>query len=221
MARDSRTHVASVPRLVEQVLDEASLTIGAVEAIAVSIGPGSFTGLRIGLAFAQGLAYAGGLPVVGVSTLEALAAVAPAEPGELVWAALDARRHECWAACFRRTGAGLERLAPDAAMSAAALAERLGPETIVIGDAVERYGALLAGRGRALPFETFHPQGDVVARLGWERLARGERDELGRLEPVYLRPPDATVGRANPLPASIGTDVARDHGVRLRSGERE
>ena len=77
--RESRSHTASLPLLVERVLRDAGLALEDVEGIAVSIGPGSFTGLRIGLALAKGLAFAGGLPLVGVPTLEALAWVVDAE----------------------------------------------------------------------------------------------------------------------------------------------
>ena len=194
--RDSRTHVASLPRLVQRVLDDAGLDVAAIEAVAVSIGPGSFTGLRIGLSFAKGMAYAGAIPLVGVPTLEALAAVAPAAPGETICAALDARKQECWAAVFRRTPAGLERLGPDAAIAPEVLAARLAPGTLVIGDAAETYAALFAERGRVLPFVQHHPRGEVVARLGAERLARGERDDVGTLEPVYVRPPEAQLAKA-------------------------
>jgi len=79
---EARSHTASLPALVDRVLADAGVTIGDVEGLAVSIGPGSFTGLRIGLALAKGIAFAGGLPLVGVPTLEALAHVADAAPGE-------------------------------------------------------------------------------------------------------------------------------------------
>src|SRR5207245_2133470 len=78
--RESRSHTASLPLLVERVLRDAGLALEDVEGIAVSIGPGSFTGLRIGLALAKGLAVAGGLPQVGVPPLEALDRLAEAAP---------------------------------------------------------------------------------------------------------------------------------------------
>src|SRR4029450_12398160 len=76
--RASRAHIASLPHLVERVLARAGLGIRDVEALAVSIGPGSFTGLRIGLGLAKGLAFAGGLPLAAVPTLDALAHAAEA-----------------------------------------------------------------------------------------------------------------------------------------------
>ena len=151
--RESRSHTASLPLLVERVLGDAGLALEDVEGIAVSIGPGSFTGLRIGLALAKGLAFAGGLPLVGVPTLEALAWVVDAAPGTSVCAALDARKREV-------------------------------------------YGAVLGAHARLLPFATHHPRGGVIARLGAARLAAGEAANVGTLEPVYVRPPDAALPRS-------------------------
>lgn len=202
--RNGATHAASLPRLVRAALSAAGAGIEAVDGVAVSIGPGSFTGLRIGLAFAKGLALAGGIPLVGVSTLEALATVAPAPAGGRICAALDARRGECWAAFFRRAATGLERLGPDAAVPAEALAGQLDPGTVVVGDAPEAYRGLFDGRAEVLPFDRFHPQGDAVARLGWQRLARGEQDDVGRLEPVYVRPPDAQPSATAPRSGDRG-----------------
>src|SRR5262249_61451594 len=82
------------------------VAIDELEAVAVSIGPGSFTGLRIGLALAQGLAFAGGIGCVGVPTLEALAWSAEAAPGTSICAAIDARKQEVYAALFTATAAG-------------------------------------------------------------------------------------------------------------------
>jgi tRNA threonylcarbamoyladenosine biosynthesis protein TsaB len=191
--RESRSHAASLPALVDEVLGRANVAIAALDGIAVSIGPGSFTGLRVGCALAKGIAYAGALPLVGVPTLEALACVADAPPGRTVCVALDARKHEVYAAFFR-AGEPPERLTPDAAWTPGVLAARLAPDHVVVGDATDVYPELAAGEVR--PFATHHPRGGVVARLGLARLRRGEATPLGSLEPVYVRPPDAELPRA-------------------------
>jgi len=188
---ESRSHTASLPSLVERVLGEAGLALEDVEGLAVSIGPGSFTGLRIGLALAKGIAFAGGLPLVGVPTLEALAWVADAEPGTTICAALDARKREVYAALFAADASGPRRLTPDLALAPAALAARLPRPCTLVGDAGEVYGEVLGAHARLLPFATHHPRGGVIARLGGARLAAGETANLGTLEPVYVRPPDA------------------------------
>jgi tRNA threonylcarbamoyladenosine biosynthesis protein TsaB len=189
--RESHSHTASLPGLVERVLADAGLGIEDLEAVAVSIGPGSFTGLRIGLALAKGLAFAGGLRLVGVPTLEALATVADPAPGETVCAALDARKHEVYAALFAQDPSGPRRLTPDLALAPEALAARVMPPCVLVGDAGEVYGDVLGACATLRPFATHHPRGGVIARLGGARLAAGEGTNPGTLEPVYVRPPDA------------------------------
>lgn len=189
--RESRSHVHSLPGLVERVVGEAGVTLAAVDVIAVSIGPGSFTGLRVGLALAQGIAFAGGVRLVGVPTLEALAWVAEAAAGETICAALDARKREVYAASFAATEEGPRRLTPDAALAPAALAARLTPPCVLVGDAAEVYPDHFHGRATVRPFATHHPRGGIVARLGWTRAVAGEAVHPGALEPLYVRLPDA------------------------------
>jgi tRNA threonylcarbamoyladenosine biosynthesis protein TsaB len=201
--REVRSHADTLPTLVERVLTEAGCAIEDLDALAVSIGPGSFTGLRVGLALAKGIAFAGDLPLAPVPTLEALAWVAGATSGETVCAALDARKREVYAAFFRIDAGGRPcRLTPDAALPPAVLAARLDRGTILVGDAAQVYADVLGPRVTLRPFESHHPRGGVVARLGTERLLAGEAIRpaagLGALEPVYVRPPDAEL----PHPAS-------------------
>ena len=195
MRVEARSHTASLPALVDRVLADAGVTIGDVEGLAVSIGPGSFTGLRIGLALAKGIAFAGGLPLVGVPTLEALAHVADAAPGETICAALDARKREVYAALFVATEAAPRRVSTDVALAPEALAARLTPPCVLVGDAGEVYGEVLGARATLRPFATHHPRGGVIARLGAERIAAGEGANPGPLEPTYVRAPDAELPR--------------------------
>ena len=196
--RESRSYTVSLPRLVKTTLADARLRIGDVDALAVSIGPGSFTGLRIGLAFAKGLAYAGRLPLAAVSTLEALAWVADAGPDDRICAALDARKQEVYAAFFTATPDGPRRVTQDTALRPDELAARLDPRCILVGDAADAYGDVLGGRAMIRPFVTHHPRGGIVARLGAARLARGEAADMGALEPTYVRAPEAVLAAARP-----------------------
>lgn len=189
--RAARSHIAELPRLVERALAAAAIGIADVEGLAISIGPGSFTGLRIGLGLAKGLAFAGGLPLAAVPTLEALAAVADAAPGATVCAALDARKREVYAACFRVAADGMpRRLGPDEALAPEVLAARLPAGTVLVGDAGDAYPDAF-GSVAIRPFTTHHPRGGIVARLGAARIATGDVPDLGTLEPCYVRPPQA------------------------------
>ena len=102
-------HVARLPEMTSAALERAGVGIDAVQAIAVSVGPGSFTGLRVGLAFAKGIAFSSGMRLVGVSTLEALAMAAPADLVDIA-TAIDARRGETYLAAIRRSTISLHAL---------------------------------------------------------------------------------------------------------------
>jgi tRNA threonylcarbamoyladenosine biosynthesis protein TsaB len=193
-------HAARLPALVARVLEQSTVTLQQVDAIVVSTGPGSFTGLRVGLGFAKGIAFAGGLRIAGVSTLEALATAAP--PGFATIAAVtDARRGETYVAIFRRSGRAAVRLCEDLALTPEAAAElvigavRSQGRVLVVGDAAGRYpevfGGLCSEGVEVASFDEIHPRGGVVALLGERRLARGEADRAEALVPVYVRAPTA------------------------------
>ena len=184
--------MSSLPQLVARALEAAGVGVGDLDAVAVSIGPGSFTGLRIGLAFAKGLAYAGRVAIAPVSTLLALAHVADAQAGETICAAIDARRGEIYAALFTcQAGGALTRESPDRAWTPSALAVALPEDAIVIGDVAEADWRALGPRIRVLGASTHPPHGGIVARLGGASIRAGGCWDVRGLEPVYVRPADA------------------------------
>jgi tRNA threonylcarbamoyladenosine biosynthesis protein TsaB len=181
-------HASRLLGLVERVLASAGVSWDDVDRLAVGVGPGGFTGLRIGIATARALAQARGLGVVGVGSLEALAA--GADSAQPVAAVIDARRGEVFAAVFGPDGAPL--VAP-AALAPAALAERLAalPEPVLaVGDGAVRFAEELASAGAAVP-----PAGAPVHRLNAVHICRlgagREPADRDALLPTYLREPDA------------------------------
>jgi tRNA threonylcarbamoyladenosine biosynthesis protein TsaB len=205
--RTSSNHAGTLPRLVAATLEAAGERLERDDALAVTIGPGSFTGLRIALAFAKGLAFAGGHRLVGVPTLDALALVAPPGPG-LLCAALDARKREVYAAVYERNGGRLVRLGPPHAATAERVAARIGGPCALIGDAVEAYGDVFArvlGPDAVvlLPSLAHPPSAAAVARLAAARLAAApDGDDVVSLEPAYLRPPEAELTQSTHSPSS-------------------
>ena len=180
---------ALVP-MVEAVLADAGLRFTDLDRIAVTVGPGAFTGVRLAVALAQGIALALDRPVLPVSTLAVLAAGAPAAAGDRIVAAIDARMGEVYLGAFDRGGGEPRALMPERVVGPvdAALPEGTGWWGVGTGfDAGEgalrtRMGAALAGADAAAL-----PRAGDVARLGALALGRGEGLAPERLEPAYLR----------------------------------
>ena len=136
LQRSGLTHSRTLLPMAQDVLKNLEMTIGDVDLIAVAHGPGSFTGVRIGISAALGLAWGADIPVVGVSTLEAMAYQAEAE-GVIICPALDARRGQIYNAKFAWRNGQLERLCPDRAISLEELAGEAAAEfapLFLIGD---------------------------------------------------------------------------------------
>ncbi|MGQ0570826.1 MAG: tRNA (adenosine(37)-N6)-threonylcarbamoyltransferase complex dimerization subunit type 1 TsaB [Armatimonadota bacterium] len=180
---------------IDQLLDAAGLRRDDIDGLAVSIGPGGFSGLRIGVATATAWAHSMDRPLVAVSTLEAIAAGVTGKG--LVLAAVDARRGEVAAALFRLDESA-ERRTPDLLVTPEALRDALGPiaEPVTLaGDALDLSAPVLldalAPWAAAAPPEQWWPRASAVGRLGRLRLLRGESDDPIGLVPVYIRRPDA------------------------------
>ena len=197
--RRPRAHAERLVPMVEEALRQGGLGVGDLEAVAVSMGPGSYTGLRIGVSTAKGLAAALDVPLLGVPSLGALAAqVAPwAEAGDRVCAAFKARREEVYAAAFRVMGGGaLEEAAPTSVLGfeevPAWLADVRGGRLWLVGEGAPDVAQAIkadvqAGTVKRLPSDVAAPSAAWVARLAWERLRRGEADDLAAFEPFYLK----------------------------------
>ncbi len=194
-----RTHSARLLPAIEKTLADCETGYAQLDGFAVTIGPGSFTGLRISLSVVKGLAYAAHKPLVSVSTLEALAHNLPFCRYQ-VCPLLDAKKKQVYWGLYRDSGEG---------MLAEVLGDRLtGPEelagliiepTVFIGEGVKAYGPLLREilKSDALfAPATFHPvRASNVGRLAYGRLRAGDVDDPAALVPRYLRRSDAEIAR--------------------------
>jgi len=187
-----RGHAERLMAMIDEALADAGLAYGDLERIAVTTGPGSFTGTRIGVAAARGLALALAIPAVGVSVLDALIEAAKDGGGGLVVAALNARRGEIYAKAVRDGGARdgetrLEAQVTTAAGLAGAVADLDSRPAVLTGSAAAEIARLLdqAGARPVIASQAACADIAIVARLG--ALA----DSGSPPAPLYLRPPDA------------------------------
>ncbi|MFH1092297.1 MAG: tRNA (adenosine(37)-N6)-threonylcarbamoyltransferase complex dimerization subunit type 1 TsaB [Pseudomonadota bacterium] len=192
--KPGETHSKTLLPEIKKMLDRAGLEVRDLEFIAVGLGPGSFTGLRIGLAAAKGLAWAAGIPLVGVPTLEAMVRALP--PRDITACPLlDARRNQVYFALYQTgPGGGWERESPYQARTPADLAVLIREKTWFIGEGAGTYGNILTEmlgsffvRG---PQELDYPQAVQVAWLAYELMAAGTETDPTRVVPIYVRPLD-------------------------------
>jgi tRNA threonylcarbamoyladenosine biosynthesis protein TsaB len=189
---NSESHAERILPAAAWLLATLGLSAGELAAIAVSRGPGSFTGLRAGVATAKGLAFSLGVPLFGISTLDALAAGAAPGAGT-VCAVFGARRGEVFSALFHAGSRGPDRLGPDRLQPYRAFADELPPDCLVVGELPPALAALLpvGGTVRFAPTHLAHPRAAVIAALGGVARAASRPSELESLLPHYLRPCDA------------------------------
>lgn len=189
LAMGQRSAQALAPAI-HEALKSAGLSPRDVEAVAVTAGPGSFTGLRIGVTTAKTLAYALGAAIVGVNSLDVLAAAVPPTDGRL-WALLDAHRGELFAASYRRDAVGAwlrEDTTRECSLPTVdAWLAQLAPGDIVTGPVLAKLASRLPSGVVAAAEDVWTPQALYVAKLAARRLAAGERDEVWNLVPFYGR----------------------------------
>ena len=200
------THSQTLLVIAENLLAQCGKTVAEVTAVAVAAGPGSFTGVRIGVAAAKGFAWGRELPCYGVSTLEAMALSLGAWQG-YVCPCMDARRSQVYNALFSVNQGTLERLREDRAIALSELAEELnaldGP-IFLVGDGSTLAYRTLSGEIPNLvlpPEHRMHQRADGVALLAAQKIAAGEPGDANALTPNYLRLSQAERERMEKLKA--------------------
>jgi tRNA threonylcarbamoyladenosine biosynthesis protein TsaB len=188
----NRGHAEELMTVLERVLDKAGLAIADMTALAVTIGPGTFTGLRVGLAAARGIALARALPLVGITTLEAIAEPVAAEHDETIVSIFDARRGELYVQCFDATHLAVS--APMIVPLDDVEAHLPGSKFVAVGTGAGLLMERLDGSDLICRLSDATPQPDalIVARMAAARIQAHGPDHFRRApEPLYLRAPDA------------------------------
>jgi tRNA threonylcarbamoyladenosine biosynthesis protein TsaB len=214
LARSAASHGAALPAAVAEVLEQAGITLNDLRGIAVGIGPGSFTGLRVGIAYAKGLILALGCALIGIPTFDclALAAFEKASPPEdtLICPIFDARKGEVYANLYRVSTDRLDKISQPLVIRLQNLYPELSDGVILIGDSKAKEASLLLNergiRSTVLEEVEVNSRGRYVAALAVERISRGEIDTPATLEPLYVRSAEATFNRVAAPPVAAAKE---------------
>ena len=179
------SHAEKLHVYIEAVLKEANITSSQLEAIAVSKGPGSYTGLRIGVSAAKGLAYALNIPLISISTLEALAHQVNADSGCIV-PMLDARRLEVYSAIFDKDYNVVRAIEAQVLDESAFEKELVSGNVYFIGDGVEKTKTLL-NSPNAIFIENKLPSSNQMSALSFNKYKKSDIEDVAYFEPYYLK----------------------------------
>jgi tRNA threonylcarbamoyladenosine biosynthesis protein TsaB len=178
---------ATLAPAIDELLSAVGWKAVDIKLIAVAKGPGSFTGLRVGVTTAKLLAYAIGAEVIGVGTLDAIAWQAPAEVNKL-WTVLDAQRQQLFACQFQRDAANFwQAVGVPHIVDQARWLDELSIGSIVSGPGLAKMVDRLPVVVEPLDESVWRPRADTVGRLGWQRYQSGQRDTIWSLAPEYFR----------------------------------
>jgi len=189
-----QTHSRQLLNIIDSVLEQAGLKIAQLDGFAVSIGPGSFTGLRIGISSVKGLAFSLDKPVVGVSTLQTLAYQCKQNP-YLICPILDARKHEVYFCHYRFKEGYLEKESQERVASPTEAFREIREPCLFVGNGAKLYQEVIcSGLGGLAHFAAESQdtiQASAVAWLSLPRFKRQETDDVQLLVPQYIRKSDA------------------------------
>ena len=194
IVRTPTSHSVRILETVKNLLNATEIELKDLTAIAVASGPGSFTGVRVGISVAKSLAYASNLPLIGVSTLEALAHRYYRED-YLICPMIDARRSEVYAAGYEFKDDYAEEIIQPTVAPVEKILDQIQSKTIFLGDGSIKYQADIIARLGTLatfpPIDKILPTPSAIAFLGWRKYKSGESGNPIELKPLYLRDADA------------------------------
>ena len=188
------THSTHLMPMIETLLNQCRLSVHDLDAFAVTVGPGSFTGLRIGISTVKGLAYGASKPVTGVSALEALAYQFPFA-SSIICPMIDARKGEVYTAGYRFVDGALAEAWPPTACAPSEVLENIPDTCLFVGNGARLYKDLISDAAGSRAF--FAPLGQdyiravAVGLLGYQLINRRQETPLADLNPWYIRPSDA------------------------------
>lgn len=181
--------------LTNRCLSSLRLTLADIDYFAAGCGPGSFTGIRLGLSFLKGLHLALNKPLIGESTLDIMAMNCPLTDKKVI-PAIDAKRGLVYTSAYKYKNGKLSKIGPHLLISRKEFLRRIAPDSVVFGDALEICREDIIRKTCKVSFldrDSWYPKAHNIITLALERIARGKRWKYSRLDPVYLYPNDCQV----------------------------
>jgi tRNA threonylcarbamoyladenosine biosynthesis protein TsaB len=182
---------------IKKVLDAAGVDIKTIDYFACGLGPGSFTGMRVGLATVKGLSWSLKKPVVGISTLDILSRNANLADGQVI-VMLDARRGLVYSAIYRKKNNDFKKLTPDMLLTPAELFKKVKLSSVILGDAVGLYRDKVLSQLKntiIMDGDFWYPQPHNIVRLALEKIRSGRKQlsNAFNVEPIYLYPKECQI----------------------------
>lgn len=193
-----RRHSSLLVPKIEELLKKADLSIGAVDAFIVGLGPGSFTGLRIGVSAIKGFGIATNKPCVGVPSIDALALNADTDAAELIIPVIDAKRGQVYGAIYKKERGGIIKKAGYFLMTIDKLMKKVKIPAVFLGDALELYRQDIKNLNKKSVFleeKSWYPRAGNLIKLGIKNIKKSRKNGLSKIEPIYLYPRDCQVKR--------------------------
>lgn len=194
-----RRHSSLLVVIIKRTLAGLGLEIGDIGYFACGIGPGSFTGIRVGVAAMKGFSFALNKPIIGISTLDILAQGAEsASQGRVIVPVIDAKRSLIYCSAYKHKGIDLKRQSPYMLLTEGELFEKIPGESVILGDAVTLYGEKISRnvKGAAiLEKDYWFPQGRNIIALALKRIKEEQFDNPFDLKPIYLYPKECQIKR--------------------------
>jgi tRNA threonylcarbamoyladenosine biosynthesis protein TsaB len=195
-----KRHAENLTPAIAFICEQAQIELSEIGLVAVDIGPGLFTGLRVGVATAKAVAFALRVPMIGVSSLDLLAFPVRFTP-RLIVAAIDARRNELYYALYRQVPGGVQRISEPTVGSADDLASELlalSEEVLLVGDGAHRYREAFDGLAKVEIVDQGNsfPSAASLVQLAHARALREDFQQIDSIQPMYLRRPDAEINWA-------------------------
>jgi len=195
-----KRHAENLTPAIAFICEQAQIELSEIGLVAVDIGPGLFTGLRVGVATAKAVAFALRVPMIGVSSLDLLAFPVRFTP-RLIVAAIDARRNELYYALYRQVPGGVQRISEPTVGSADDLASELlalSEEVLLVGDGAHRYREAFDGLTKVEIVDQGNsfPSAASLVQLAHAQALREDFQQIDSIQPMYLRRPDAEINWA-------------------------